>query len=232
MNVIELQTAGSTNDYARRLAREGAASGTIIWAHEQTAGRGRQGRPWTSMPGNLFMSMILRPRVGVEHVGQLSFLSAVALANVLERIIPASAQIGLKWPNDLLINRKKAAGILIETENRMPWVVVGIGVNVASAPPDAVSLRAAGAKTCEAGHILGLLAKEMQVMVENWEKTGFKTIREAWLKRAYGLGEEVTARMPQETLTGIFKGIDQSGALQLQMPDGAVKTINSAEVFV
>jgi BirA family biotin operon repressor/biotin-[acetyl-CoA-carboxylase] ligase len=232
MKIIELKKTDSTNDHAKQLAREGAASGTVVWAHEQTAGRGRQGNTWVSIPGNLFMSMIIRPQISAEHFGQLSFLSAVALANVLEKIIPALAQINLKWPNDLLINQKKAAGILIETEGKAPWAVVGIGVNVSSAPPGAISLSDIGVKTHSAREILELLAQEMQVLVQAWEKTGFAPIRAAWLERAYKHGEEITARLPKETLKGIFKGIDPAGALQLQMTNGIVKTINSAEVFI
>jgi BirA family biotin operon repressor/biotin-[acetyl-CoA-carboxylase] ligase len=232
MKIIELKTTGSTNDHAKQLARKGAASGTVVWAHEQTAGRGRQGNVWVSSPGNLFMSMIVRPQIGGEHLGQLSFLSAVALANVLEKIIPPAAQINLKWPNDLLINQKKAAGILIETENKMPWAVVGVGVNISSAPPGAICLYDIGVKTCGAGDILQLLAEEMQMLVKTWEKQGFASIRGAWLERAYKRGKEITARLPQETLTGVFKGIDPAGALQLQMTDGTVKTINSAEVII
>jgi BirA family biotin operon repressor/biotin-[acetyl-CoA-carboxylase] ligase len=232
MNIVELQTVGSTNDHAKLLAKEGAASGTIVWAHEQTAGRGRQGNQWASLPGNLFMSMILRPRVAVAHIGQLSFVSAVALANVLEKIVPPAAQVSLKWPNDVLINRKKAAGILIETENKMSWAVVGIGVNITSAPEGAVSLHEIDAGGCTAGQVLALLAKEMEVLAASWEKTGFDAIRQAWLKRAHKLGGEITARLPKENLTGSFQGIDPTGALQLQMPDGTMRTINAGEVFI
>ncbi|MCE9507375.1 MAG: biotin--[acetyl-CoA-carboxylase] ligase [Alphaproteobacteria bacterium] len=231
MNIVELQTVGSTNDHAKLLAKEGAASGTIVWAHEQTGGRGRQGNLWVSLPGNLFMSMILRPQAPAGHIGQLSFVSAVALANVLEKIVPV-AQVSLKWPNDVLINRKKAAGILIETENRMSWAVVGIGVNIAHAPEGAISLHEAGAAGVTAGQVLALLAKEMAAVVESWEKAGFDGIRRAWLKRAHKLGGEITARLPKENLTGTFQGIDPTGALQLQLPDGTMRTINSGEVFI
>jgi BirA family biotin operon repressor/biotin-[acetyl-CoA-carboxylase] ligase len=232
MNIIELQTVGSTNDHAKLLAKGRAASGTVVWAHEQTGGRGRQGNHWVSLPGNLFMSMILRPQAAAEHIGQLSFVSAVALANVLEKIIPASAQLSLKWPNDVLINRKKAAGILIETEGGMPWVVVGIGVNITSAPEGAVSLHEIGASDCTAGQVLELLAQEMEVLMKGWEKDGFEAIRQIWLKRAHKLGGDITARLPRESLTGRFQGIDPTGALQLQMPDGTMRTINSGEVFI
>jgi BirA family biotin operon repressor/biotin-[acetyl-CoA-carboxylase] ligase len=232
MKIIELKTVDSTNDYAKELAGKGAASGTVVWAHAQTAGRGRQGNVWTSLPGNLFMSIIVRPQVSGDKLGQLSFLSAVALADVLEKIMPATAKISLKWPNDLLINGKKAAGILIETEGRAAWAVIGVGLNISNAPPGAISLHDVGVKDHDAGQIIKLLAKGIQSLLQAWEKDGFEPIRQSWLKRAHKITEEITARLPKETLTGIFKGIDPSGALQLQMANGAVKTINSAEVFI
>jgi len=232
MNIIELETADSTNNEAKRLAQNGADTGTVVWAHEQTAGRGRQGNSWVSAPGNLFMSMILHPQADAKNIGQLSFLSAVALANVLETIVPDAVKINLKWPNDLLLNQKKAAGILIETEGGFSWVVVGIGVNITGAPAGAISLHDLGVKTHDAGYVLELLAKEIQGLVREWEQQGFRQIREAWLARAHNLGKTVTARLPRETLTGTFEGIDHTGALQLKMPNGAVRMINSGEVFI
>lgn len=234
LNVVELDTVGSTNDHAKKLAQEGAASGTVVWAHEQTAGRGRQGNSWVSPVGNLYMSMILRPRTSGAHVGQLSFLSAVALANVLETILPETAKITLKWPNDLLINRKKAAGILLETESQganPSWVVIGIGVNVASAPEKAVSLHDVGVKTCEPADVMEPLAREILSLAEQWEQDGFEPIRTAWLTRSCKPGEPLTARLPKETLTGTFSGLDHTGALLLTLADGRKRTITSGEVF-
>lgn len=231
MTVIELKTVGSTNDHAKDLARQGAAAGTVVWAHEQTAGRGRQGNGWVSAPGNLYMSMVLYPKKAVEHVGQLSFLSAVALAAVLERIIPVTAQVQLKWPNDILINRKKAAGILIETESGAPWVVVGMGLNVTNAPEGAVCLHDLGVRT-RAADIFPLVVAEMRAQLALWETSGFDSIRAAWLNRAYNLGQEIRARLPSETVTGVFEGIDTQGALQLRVQSGQVRTVNSGEVFL
>ncbi|MFH1157337.1 MAG: biotin--[acetyl-CoA-carboxylase] ligase [Pseudomonadota bacterium] len=234
LKIVELDTVGSTNDHARRLAEEGAVSGTVVWAHEQTAGRGRQGNSWASPPGNLYMSMILRPRTNSTHVGQLSFLSAVALANVLETILPETAKITLKWPNDLLINRKKAAGILLETESRganPSWVVIGIGVNVATAPEKAISLHDVGVKDCEPVDVLEPLAREILSLAGQWEEEGFDPIRKAWLTRSCKPGEPLTARLPKETLMGTFDGLDHTGALLLTLADGRRRVIASGEVF-
>ena len=116
LSLIELESTGSTNDHAKQLARNGYPHGTVVWAHQQTAGRGRQGNSWISIPGNLFMTMILRPDKNAALSGQLSFVAAVALAETLKEWLPPTVQIALKWPNDLLLNGKKAAGILLESE--------------------------------------------------------------------------------------------------------------------
>lgn len=234
--IIELPTVGSTNDHAKQLAKNGYPTGTIVWAHEQTAGRGRQGNSWISEPGNLFMSLILRPQVWGAEVGQFSFLSAVALAHTIEKIAPDTVKIELKWPNDVLVNEKKAAGILIETESygiqSVSWLVIGIGVNITRAPPEALSLRDAGITRYEAGQVLEMLVREIQALIGQWEREGFDPIREMWLKRAYKLGESITARLPEEVITGTFDGLDQTGALLMTLAGGTQRVISSGEVFM
>jgi len=106
----------STNDEAKRLAREGAPGGTVVWAGEQTAGRGRRGRPWLSPRGNLYMSLILRPQAAPAQAAQLGFVAALALVDALDRFVPRGIELRLKWPNDVLANGRKLAGILLESE--------------------------------------------------------------------------------------------------------------------
>jgi BirA family biotin operon repressor/biotin-[acetyl-CoA-carboxylase] ligase len=235
MYLVELESVASTNDHAKKLAKNGYPSGVIIWAHEQTAGRGRQGNTWVSLPGNLFMTIILRPNVNIAQIGQLSLLIGVALSNVLASFVPAANDIRLKWPNDIYINGKKAGGILIETESQgmlqVPWSVVGIGFNIVDAPEGAISLADVGVTTYEAGHMVEFLSKEINMLVKQWENKGFADIREAWLKRAYKLGEVITARLPKQTLTGVFEGLDKNGALLLTGTDGVRHVINAGEVF-
>jgi len=230
LRIIELSSVDSTNDHAKSLARQGAAAGTVVFAHEQRAGRGRQGNRWVSAPGNLFMSIIVRPRVAAQHIGQLSFLTGLALANVLSALTPAD--IRLKWPNDLLINQKKAAGILIETEGAAAgWAVVGIGLNIASAPENAISLHDIGMRDATPHDMLNRIAAEIMRLVTQWETQGFADIRSRWLMRAWRLEGAMTARLPKGTVSGLFKGINDDGALQLQLPDGKIESISSGEVF-
>lgn len=235
LHLVELETIDSTNDHAKKMARNAYPTGVVVWAHEQTAGRGRQGNTWVSAKGNLFMSTILRPHVNAVQIGQLSLLTGLAVAKALESFLPAANFVRLKWPNDIFINGKKAAGILIETESqgslRLPWVVIGIGVNITSAPENAISLHDLGITSHEAGHVLELISKQLLELIAQWEKQGFAPIREAWLDRAYKLGQNITARLPKETVTGIFEGLDETGALLLTTHDGRRHEISTGEVF-
>ena len=148
-----LRKVGSTNDNAKQLAEAGAPEGTLIWAREQTHGRGRQGRHWSSPPGNLYASLILRPSIAVDQAPQFSFVAAVAMADTLASLLPAPAtQVCHKWPNDVLVAGRKIAGILLESSvgdgGVLEWLVVGVGVNVHSHPLNGdyepTSLRAQG----------------------------------------------------------------------------------------
>ena len=228
MNLIAFEVIDSTNAEALRRLKAGAPDGTVVCARAQTAGRGRRGRAWVSPPGNLHMSIVVR---GVEGAaaGQLSYVSALAVGDAI------GGAAAFKWPNDILVNRKKVAGILIEadtTGNRLSGLVVGIGVNNLHAPDGtefpATSLAAEGLPPVEPEDI----AARFAAWRARWQKDGFSPIREAWLGRAAGLGGSIAARLPNTTLTGIFAGIDPAGALLLDGADGNRRTIAAAEVFL
>lgn len=226
--LLELPAIGSTNDHAKKLAREGAAAFTIVWTHDQTAGRGRQGNSWTSVPGNLYMSLLLRPGTPPVQTGQLSFVAAVALAETLQEVLPSSARLGLKWPNDLLLNGKKAAGILLEAENG--WVVIGMGVNIAGAPEGAISLKDLCVET-SSGAVLEKLSLRLKSLYDLWLQNGFAPVRAEWLRHAHNIGQPINVRLPRETFSATFVGIDEAGALQVELPDGSSRQISSGEVF-
>lgn len=226
--LIELQSVGSTNEHLKNLAREGAPAFTVVWTHDQTAGKGRQGNTWTSFMGNLYMSMLLRPDTGASQAGQLSFVAAVALAETVKTFLPASTQISLKWPNDLLLNGKKAAGILLEAEEG--WVVIGMGMNVVAAPEGAASLRSFGA-VVEAGQLLEKISLRLQGLYGIWQKNGFAPIRREWLAFAHNIGNTINVRLPKESFEGKFIGIDDTGALQVELQDGSKRHVSSGEVF-
>lgn len=232
-DIVYLEAVGSTNDHAKQLARNGAVEGTTVTAARQTAGRGRQSNQWTSEPGNLYMTLILRPDVRASDSGQLSFLAAVALADTVAAVLPDQA-VTLKWPNDLLLNGQKAAGILLETEavagKKLDWLVMGIGLNIAHAPDGAACLNALGAGVT-AQEMLGVLRGRIFDLYAEWQRAGFAPIRDAWLARAAHIGQEINVRLPKENFRATFMGIDATGALHVTMPDGQERHIASGEVY-
>lgn len=237
--VIERARLGSTNDEACRLAGEGVGDGTVVWALSQTAGRGRRGRQWDSPEGNLYFSVILRPNVDMATAAQLSFVSAVAIGDAVAAVLPANAAVEQKWPNDVLVDGSKISGILLESSggggHSVDWIVVGCGVNVARAPAGAgiaaTSLHAEGAPDADARSLLFLVLERLRHWLDIWDVDGFGPVRSAWLARARGLGHAVTARLPGREMRGRFKGMDESGALLLEGPDGGCHVVAAGEVY-
>jgi BirA family transcriptional regulator, biotin operon repressor / biotin---[acetyl-CoA-carboxylase] ligase len=230
---------GSTNDEAKRLARdEGAVHGTLVWAMRQEAGKGRRGRPWVSPEGNVYASLILRPECAVAKAAQLSFAAAGALADALQPLLP-EAVCCCKWPNDVLIDDRKVAGILLESETDssggLEWLVLGIGINVQHFPPDsefpATSLCNEGGRLDQPGPVLVRFIQAFNTWYEVWLKEGFRAIREGWLQTARGVGGPVTVRLEKQTLVGTFADLDSDGALLLDLPSGERRRITAGDVF-
>ena len=188
--LIALDEAGSTNDEAKDRAMAGAPEGTVIWARQQLAGRGRRGRAWVSPPGNLYLSVILRPACEARSVAQLSFVAALAVLDLVDGPLPGRARC--KWPNDILVDGGKIAGILLESalrpEGRVDWVVLGIGVNLAShprlkGPTPPTSFVDAGALPLAPEDALPSLLAALARRRRDWETQGFAAVRRAWLAR-------------------------------------------------
>jgi BirA family biotin operon repressor/biotin-[acetyl-CoA-carboxylase] ligase len=232
-------TVGSTNEEARRLALAGAAEFTVVWALEQTSGRGRRGRSWTSPSGNLYLSVVLRPEVPPGEAAQIGFVAAVALAETLRQVLPPSGTISLKWPNDVLVNRRKVSGILPEVvatgeAGQVDALVLGIGVNVAHHPPDtawpATDLTEAGARV-ELERLMERLAAALDRWIRLWQTEGFAPVRQRWKEQALPMGEPVELRLEGRVLAGRFLDIDPEGALVLGSADGSAQLIRAGEVF-
>lgn len=239
-SLIALDSVGSTNDEARRLAEEGAAHGTIVWAGEQTKGRGRQGRNWTSPRGNLYLSILLRPDCALSEAAQLSFVACVALGEAIAALAGPRVEVTYKWPNDVMFNGKKGVGLLLESKSApdgvLEWVIVGMGTNIEHFPEDsrypASSLRKEGApRSLQPENLLEDVARQLEVWLEVWRKQGFGDIRAAWKARVQGLGQGIEVRLPTETLTGVFGDLDEDGALLLKFPEGGTRRITAGDVF-
>ena len=229
----------STNEEAKRLAAGGAEAGTLVCAGEQLAGRGRRGRGWASPPGNLYVSLLLRPACPPAQACQLNFVAAVALAEAVSGLLPTDRPVTLKWPNDVLVGGAKVSGILLEAsaalDRSIDWLVIGIGVNLASHPADtpypATSLRREGATAATAGATLQAFAERFQLWYETWRAQGFAPVRARWLASARGLGESIEVRLERETLRGRFGDLDEGGALMLDMGNGARRQITTGDLF-
>ena len=235
--LVRHDTIGSTNDEARRLARRGAQEWTLVWALEQTAGRGRRGRVWTSPRGNLYASVILRPGCHVGRAAEIGFVAALAVGDtfgVLERV----AGFSFKWPNDVLVRGRKVAGILLESESPRgedaEFVVVGIGINLASSPADtefpATSIAEEELGRVSPAEALEAFAHHFEAWVRRWREEGFAPVRVAWLARAISLGQPIRVRLAAATLHGRFLDIDEHGALLLNTA-GEFRRISTGEIF-
>jgi BirA family transcriptional regulator, biotin operon repressor / biotin---[acetyl-CoA-carboxylase] ligase len=238
--LVHYATVGSTNDEAKRLARAAAEEGTLVWGLEQTAGRGRRGRAWSSPPGNLYASLILRPHCPLDQAAQLGFIAALAVGDTLSSICENRLDaLSYKWPNDVLLRGRKIAGILLESElqsdGKMPlFVVVGVGINLISSPRDtefpATSIAEEDLGTISSAAALEVFAHHFQTWAGRWRGEGFVPIRAAWRTHAAALGEPIRVRLEAATLQGRFLDIDQHGALLLETA-GQLQRISAGEIF-
>jgi BirA family biotin operon repressor/biotin-[acetyl-CoA-carboxylase] ligase len=218
--LVALQSVGSTNDEAARLAETGAAEGTVVWAREQTGGRGRRGRQWASPVGNLYSSTLVRPACPAARATELGFVAALAVAD----IVPPGRDLRVKWPNDVLVEGGKVAGILPESsigaDGAAEHVILGIGVNVGFAPT-LPEMRYPGA--CLGGTVEAALTRLTAALARRlaqWRSDGFEAVRAEWLAKAGPLGFEVDVKLGEELVRGRFAGMDREGALLLDTTAG------------
>ena len=233
----------STNNEAMRRARSGEPGGLWIWAVSQTAGRGRSGRSWESLQGNLFASLLLRPRCPLETAMQLSLVAGVALHETVSELAGQQIAVGelaLKWPNDLLLGDKKIGGILLESFDAAPGkgcgVVMGTGLNIVSHPSNslypAADLSGYGVSVAPTA-VMERLALATKRFLEIWaEGSGFAAIREAWLARAIPIGRSVRIRLETGELLGVYTGIDETGSMRLIDEKGVETHITAGDVFL
>jgi BirA family transcriptional regulator, biotin operon repressor / biotin---[acetyl-CoA-carboxylase] ligase len=238
---MALATVDSTNAEAARQAGE-RSSPLWILAKEQTGGRGRRGRPWSSPPGNFHATLLLYPAEPSDVVALRSFVAALALRDACVALTGLPGAFTLKWPNDVLLNGGKLAGILLEGACQgtgMAHLAIGIGVNLIAAPdpgmvePGAlrpVSLLAETGIRVSPERFLQALAPAYDRRERTFCTQGFAPLRQEWLAHAARLGQPIRARTAESTRVGLFETIDPGGALVLRMPTGTL-AIPAAEVF-
>jgi BirA family biotin operon repressor/biotin-[acetyl-CoA-carboxylase] ligase len=230
----------STNAEALRLMRKGELGPLWITAERQPAGRGRRGRGWVSLAGNLHATLLLTDAGPPENWPQIGFVAALAVHDAVVEVAPQlRPMLELKWPNDLLLAGAKCGGILIEGEGgegeqAEGGVAIGIGVNCTAHPADAVypatDLLAHGARV-PAAMLFAALSVKLPGRLAQWNRgNGFATIRADWLARAAGLGENVRVRLADREITGRFDSLDDAGALVLVAPDEGKVVVVAGDV--
>jgi BirA family transcriptional regulator, biotin operon repressor / biotin---[acetyl-CoA-carboxylase] ligase len=233
-----LDEVSSTNTEAFARARAGDAGFLWITAERQTGGRGRRGRPWVSERGNLYSTLLLIDPAPTENLGSLPLAVALAVHAAVQTVVPPGSEaVEIKWPNDVLIGRKKTSGILLEAEQvgegRLA-LAIGIGINIAHRPDLAqypvTSLADQGASISPPEFFAHLFV-QMAEMLAVWDEgRGIAKIVARWRSVACGIGEKITVNLPDRSISGVFSGIDDKGLLLLDSAAGPM-SIAAGDVF-
>jgi BirA family transcriptional regulator, biotin operon repressor / biotin---[acetyl-CoA-carboxylase] ligase len=243
--LISLEATDSTNDDALQAARSGDPGMLWIVAGAQRAGRGRHGRQWSSPPGNLYASLLLIDPCGPALAPQLGFVAGLALHEAVETVTGVGApRLALKWPNDLLLDGAKVSGLLLEGHQLSATgplaIIIGFGVNVGFAPTGtpypATALQSLRPRLSRED-VFRALSMAFARTFAAWRSSSrmnasdpFGPIRQLWLERAAGIGEEVQLRLPTGEKRGIFDGLDRHGRLQLKSPAG-LELIDAGDLY-
>lgn len=236
---IALDEVSSTNTECLLRARAGEQGGLWVTAQKQSGGRGRRGRAWVSEPGNLYASLLLIDPASPEDLSSLPLAVAVAVYDAIRRVLPHSdSDVAIKWPNDILIDRSKVSGILIEAEilpDGRRALAVGIGINIRHIPDNPLypvtSLVDKGA-SCTAEELFAHLFETMAAALALWDGgRGVARVMQAWRGAACGIGEKITVNFPDRSIQGLFAGIDDRGLLMLDTGAGHVVPVAAGDVF-
>jgi BirA family transcriptional regulator, biotin operon repressor / biotin---[acetyl-CoA-carboxylase] ligase len=236
--ILVLEEIDSTNSEARRRAEAGEAGPLWISCRRQTAGRGRRGRAWETGEGNLAATLLTTTDRLPAEAAQVSFIAALAVSDFARAYLPGD-RVRVKWPNDVLVDGRKLAGVLVESGQLREgglWLAVGVGVNLAKGPRAAEQpATSLAAETLtpppDPRTALEALAAATADWLEVWDAKGFAAIAAAWTARAHGLGQVCTARLPAGDVAGVAEGLDPDGALRLRLADGTTRRITAGDVF-
>jgi BirA family biotin operon repressor/biotin-[acetyl-CoA-carboxylase] ligase len=236
--IVFLDETTSTNDEARRMAEAGAPEGTLVVSDYQSAGRGRLGRHWQSPRGScLLVSVVFRPALPPDWVQRLTMMGGLAVVDAVEQ--QTGVSVGLKWPNDIMVGRKKLGGILTEvglTRNHVDHVVVGIGLNVNLDPEVLTGTLIAPATSLsaelgrEVSRLPVLLTLIQALEVRYLESMRGEGLVNAWRQRLVTIGQSVAVTLPDCVLRGVAEGVDDRGALLLRTVDGQLIPVLAGDV--
>lgn len=236
------EEVNSTNKVAKKLANEGKAEGTVVVAEHQSQGKGRLGRTWSSPKGKgIWVSIILRPHILPTKASQITFVIAVGMLKALKNFV--NLDVKIKWPNDILINTKKVAGILTELSaeiERINYVVIGIGVNVNQSQNEfplefrdkATSLKLASGQEIARVKVLQAMLEEIEKAYNLYLAEGFSPIIDQWKQNSFTLGKEVKVLMNDGEIEGLAFDVNEDGCLLVKDDDKKVHTILAGDVSV
>jgi BirA family biotin operon repressor/biotin-[acetyl-CoA-carboxylase] ligase len=225
----------STNVEARRRAERGDAGPIYLLARAQTAGRGRRGRVWQSLNGNLFLTYLGATRRPPAEIAMLGFAAGLALAEFCEALVGPNI-VALKWPNDLMLRGRKAAGLLLESGvlgDGRNWFAIGLGLNLSTAP-ETDQPTIALVDFLSNAPAPEIAARDLAPRLSAWagilENEGFSPLQRAWMNRAYGLGEPATVNLGAQIVKGTMSGLSPKGELLLHMADGEMRKIAAGDI--
>ncbi len=221
---------GSTNDVARRIAQGGAAEGTVVLAETQASGRGRRGSAWHSPPGGLWFSIVLKPHLPAERAGGLSIVGALSVARAVADVAGIDASI--KWPNDVVVDGRKLAGIMLETAGN-GVLIMGVGLNANVAPEDlpklewyeATSLLRETGRTFVRGALLARIAREFERRYFLYRSPEHHELVEEWRELSVIFGQQVRVTARGRTLEGTVHALDDDGGIIVRLPAGAQEKV-------
>jgi BirA family biotin operon repressor/biotin-[acetyl-CoA-carboxylase] ligase len=227
----------STNETARTLALQGAEEGVVVIARTQQKGRGRFDRVWESPQGGVYVSLVLRPDCPVERTSLLPLVAALAVTNAVRSF---EMQAWIKWPNDVRVNKKKIAGILLESEVKgacVSYVVVGIGVNLnvdlsrlsPAIQHQSTSLSAEIGRPVDYFEFLSILFREFDRVYQVFSRGDFERIIKEWQDRSDTLGKQLRVQTADGIVQGVADGVDQDGFLRVRKADGSVQRVMSGD---
>ena len=238
---VTVESAASALAEARRRAGAGTGEGTLIRVRIETDGRGRLGKPWQSGPGNLHCAVVLRPELDAMASAQLGLVALVSLGSALSSLLSPMVSLRYRWPNDLLLNTDKAAGVWLhgdfDAAGQAEWLAIGVSVNVASYPddpnPGAVSIHEVeGNSEITAERVLEVYSRELLRWLDRWSDEGLPPVLKKWKQRADGIGQRVSIDLAQGSVHGELTEVDATGAAVVTLADGSRRSLGLSEFFL
>ncbi len=230
---------GSTNSLATEAGAKGLPGNTWFVAGKQSAGKGRRGNAWLSETGNLYSSYLARPAVLISELATLPYLVSLAVRDTFIALGCKSESVQCKWPNDVLINEKKASGILIESNAgsgmKCDFIVIGIGLNLKNFPPDArfpaTSVLDETSSLVKVTAAFRVLSRALQQRIDSWRPNDVGSMIEEWRACGWGIGMRREIRTNNESFFATLEGVDDTGGLSLRLDDGTMRCLYAGEVF-